>query len=201
MSNPLIDPARITGDAPVTPTPTEAWAASYAAEVAQNADEGPARCAAALAGHVGDMSRPMLDFGCGTGVSGLAFRLAGMDVIDGVDPCADNVAQAQARGVYRTVSRMGADLDIAGFYSAISAVGSIGAGAAPIAAFDVLMHMLPAGGMMVFSLDDHTLGDPSNIARLNEWLDCGAARLLFCENGPHLTADDMNSTVYLVEKT
>jgi hypothetical protein len=63
-----------------------------------------------------------------------------------------------------------------------------------------LLHALPSEGLLVFSFNDHTLSDSSNTGRLNEWLDCGAARLLFSEHGDHLPGKDMNSTVYVVEK-
>ena len=33
-----------------------------------------------------------------------------------------------------------------------------------------------------------------------EWTDCGAARLVFKDYGPHLPALNMNSTVYILEK-
>jgi len=179
----------------------DAWASSYEAEVAQNGYVTPARCAAALASFAPDKSLSLLDFGCGTGLAGLAFKLAGFSVIDGLDLSADMLAQARAKGVYRTLAQIEADAQLPETYSLISAVGVIGAGAAPVSVFDSLMHTLPSGGLMVFSFSDLTLADPAHTGRLNEWLDCGAARLLFCEDGPHLPARHMNSTVYVIEKT
>ena len=61
-------------------------------------------------------------------------------------------------------------------------------------------YALPSEGKLVFSFNDHALVDPENIGRLNEWLDCGAARLLFAEHGEHLPGKIMMSTVYVVEK-
>ncbi len=52
------------------------WAASYDAEIAENGYATPRRCAEALAGFATDPSLPVLDFGCGTGLSGLALRAA-----------------------------------------------------------------------------------------------------------------------------
>ena len=52
----------------------------------------------------------------------------------------------------------------------------------------------------MFSFNDHALEDPANEAGLNEWLDCGAAHLLFKEYGAHLPGIDLNSNVYVVEK-
>ncbi|MEM1352619.1 MAG: methyltransferase type 11, partial [Pseudomonadota bacterium] len=43
--------------------------------------------------------------------------------------------------------------------------------------------------------------DPANEAAVNEWLDCGAAQLLFKENGEHLPGLGLRSNVYVLERT
>jgi hypothetical protein len=65
----------------------------------------------------------------------------------------------------------------------------------------MLMHALDSDGRLVFSFNDHTLQDPIHEARISEWTDCGAARLLFRERGDHLPGLDMKSNVYILEKT
>ena len=82
----------------------------------------------------------------------------------------------------------------------MSAIGVIGAGAAPISVLHTLMRALPRGGKLVFSFNDHALEDPRNESGVAEWTDCGAARLLFKEHGPHLPGIDLKSTVYVLEK-
>ena len=62
------------------------------------------------------------------------------------------------------------------------------------------MYALPKGGKLVFSFNDHTLQDPVNEAGVNEWTDCGAARLLFRQSGDHLPGLGLNSNVYILEK-
>ena len=181
----------------------DAWSASYEAEVAENGYVTPGRCAAALAEHMTDMSAPILDFGCGTGLSGLALKTAGFETIDGVDLSEEMLAKARDKKLYRTLQRIEADVPLShspGEYAAIAAIGVIGAGAAPISALHMLMNSLDSGGLLVLSFNDHALEDPANEAGLNEWLDCGAARLLFKEHGPHLTKIDLKSCVYVIEK-
>ncbi|WP_317054633.1 class I SAM-dependent DNA methyltransferase [Roseovarius rhodophyticola] len=109
------------------------WAASYDAEVGENGYATPGRLAEALAQHV-DTSAPILDFGCGTGLSGLALKLAGFKVIDGMDPNPEMLVLAKPKGVYRTLT----EIDVAdpnpisqGSYATIAAIGVIGTGAAP----------------------------------------------------------------------
>lgn len=181
----------------------DAWSDSYEAEVAENGYVTPRRCAEALAEYATDMSAPVLDFGCGTGLSGEALAAAGFSTIDGVDLSAEMLAQAKKKKVYRSLSQIEADapLDITpGDYAAIAAIGVIGAGAAPISVLHELMKALPSGGKLVLSFNDHALADPANEAGLNEWLDCGAARLLFREHGDHLTRIDLKACVYVIEK-
>ena len=180
------------------------WSDTYEAEVAENGYVTPGRCAKALASTLSDKSAPVLDFGCGTGLSGLALSLEGFTALDGVDLSADMLAQARGKGVYRNLSQIDAEAPLpfrAGDYAAIAAIGVIGAGAAPITVLHNLMNALATGGKLVLSFNDHALADPVNKAGLNEWLDCGAATLLFKEYGPHLTKLDLKSCVYVIEKT
>lgn len=46
------------------------WASNYENEIATNGYATPGRCANALRAHISDASKPILDFGCGTGLSG-----------------------------------------------------------------------------------------------------------------------------------
>ena len=176
------------------------WSASYEAEVAENGYATPGRCAEALAQFMSGKNAPVLDFGCGTGLSGLALKLAGFTTIDGVDLSADMLAKAGGKKAYRALRQIGADSPIDGAYEAIAAIGVIGAGAAPISTFDLIMNALPKGGKFVLSFNDHALADPMNEGRISDWCDSGAARLLFKEYGPHLPGLGMKSNVYVIEK-
>ncbi|WP_299961845.1 methyltransferase domain-containing protein [uncultured Roseobacter sp.] len=178
------------------------WSDGYEAEVRENGYVTPGRCAEALAKHVPDLTAPVLDFGCGTGLSGLALKLAGFAALDGVDISEEMLAKARAKRLYRALAlRAPGDgvPDLTG-YAAVAAIGVIGAGAAPMSVFDDLMRGLRKGGFLVLSLNDHALADRCNEARICEWTDCGAARLLFREHGPHLPGINLKSTVYVLEK-
>ncbi|WP_371055484.1 class I SAM-dependent methyltransferase [Rhodosalinus sp. K401] len=179
------------------------WAASYDTELGSAGYATPARTAKALAAHMGDRSAPVLDFGCGTGLSGAALRAAGLTTIDGVDVSDEMLAEAQEKGAYRCLDRIGFDDDLSdrrGRYAAVAAIGVIGAGAAPLAVFDRLMALLEPGGLFAFSFNDHTLENRSYEAHVSEWTDTGAARLLVSDYGPHLPARDLNSRVYVLER-
>ncbi|ATF18505.1 class I SAM-dependent DNA methyltransferase [Phaeobacter gallaeciensis] len=179
------------------------WAASYDAEIADNGYATPGRIAAALAEVQPDMSEPVLDFGCGTGLSGLALRRQGFEIVDGMDPSADMLDQARSKSAYRKLTAISVT-DSApiprGIYRRITGCGVLGTGAAPPEVFDMILHALPRGGLFAFSYNDHALADPAYTGKLIEWVDVGAARLLFQEHGDHLPGIDLKSTVYVIEK-
>jgi predicted TPR repeat methyltransferase len=203
MTEQFLDKVYDARDAASTRVLYDAWSASYETEVASQGYATPGRAAAALAEFAKDKSAPMLDFGCGTGLSGLAFKLHGFEFIDGVDLSADMLAQAAMKRIYRTTSQVDAAKPLAhvpGDYAAIAAIGVIGAGAAPISTFDTLMNGLAKGGLFVFSFNDHALAEPENEARVSEWTDSGYASLLFREYGDHLPGLNIKSYVYVLEK-
>ena len=204
MSNGFLDKVYNARDAAGTRKLYDDWAASYESEVGENGYATPGRCAAALADRMKDKAAPILDFGCGTGLSGLALKLVGFSTIDGIDLSADMLAEARAKRLYRSLTQVEAGAPLAhtpGDYAAITAIGVIGAGAAPISVFDVLMDGLAPGGKLVFSFNDHALEDPANEAHVQTWLDSGKARQLFKDYGPHLPGKGLKSNVYVLEKT
>lgn len=181
----------------------DAWSASYEDEVAEHGYATPGRCAQALANSLSDLDVPILDFGCGTGLSGDALKAVGFTTIDGVDLSSDMLKEAKAKGIYRNLRQVEAGeppVRSGETYDAIAVIGVIGSGAAPLDTFDMLMNVLAPGGKLVLSFNDHTLEDPSYEGRISEWTDTGAARLLFREHGPHLPGIDLQSTVYVIEK-
>lgn len=180
------------------------WSASYDAEVAANGYATPARCAEALKAASSDLSAPILDFGCGTGLSGLALSLAGFTTIDGMDLTREMLEKASEKQVYRALELSHPDLPFTvtqGDYAAIAAIGVIGAGAAPLSVFDMLVGALGSGGLFVLSFNDHTLEDPDYDAKVAQVQNTGEMRLIFEEYGDHLPGKDMRSKVYVLEKT
>ena len=177
------------------------WAESYDAEIAQNGYETPTRIAEALARHAPDRAAPILDFGCGTGLSGVALKRAGFQTIDGADLSADMLTGAEATGVYRTLWQVEAGDPIPGGYAAITAAGVIGVGAAPVETFDAIMDALAPAGLFALSYNDHALADPVYEDKLRGYTGTGKARLLFQEYGTHLPGIDLKSNVYVIEKT
>ena len=182
----------------------DTWAGTYEAEIAENGYVTPGRCAKALRDCSRDPDAPILDFGCGTGLSGMALRSVGFTTLDGVDISRKMLALADEKTIYRRLKLIKAGTPLActpGDYAAVSAIGVIGTGAAPITVFDTLMSALGSGGLLVFSFNDHTLAEPEYAGRIKRALETGEARERFREHGEHLRGLGLGSTVYVLEKT
>lgn len=179
------------------------WAQSYDQEVGENGYVTPLRIAEALARHVKDLSIPILDYGCGTGVSGQAFQKAGFLTIDGVDISAEMLEVAAQKKIYRRLEvfapESGPNVKL-GAYQIIAAVGVIGAGAAPLAVLTKIMALLAPKGLFVFSFNDHTLEDPAYDGLVEDYVNQGRAALHLKEYGDHLPKQKINSNIYILEK-
>lgn len=181
----------------------DAWSESYEQEVAEQGYATPGRIANALGTKLPDKSQPILDFGCGTGLSGEALKAQGFSTIDGCDISPEMVEKAREKGVYRNLWVSYADAELpfeAGDYAAIAAIGVISVGAAPASALHRLFKKLGPGGLISFSFNDHTLKDKSYEGAVNELLDTGSARLLVRTYGDHLPGMNMKSMIYVLEK-
>ncbi|MEM7189226.1 MAG: methyltransferase domain-containing protein [Pseudomonadota bacterium] len=180
------------------------WAASYDAEIKENGYATPRRCAEALAGLIPDLSAPILDMGCGTGLSGIALRAAGFSTVDGSEPSDEMLAGARKLdGVYRQLiqTELETPLPFApGTYAHIQAAGVIAAQHAPPETIDTALSVLPSGGCLVFSLNDHTMEDVSFPEKVDEVVANGTGMLLFREHGPHLPGIGLESTVFVLQK-
>ena len=180
------------------------WAERYDADVAEWGYATPARIALALRRCGANVEKPVLDFGCGTGLSGMALKSVGFDVIDGTDISPEMLAQAEARNVYRQVwkGEPGTMGHIKrGDYAIISATGVVSLGAAPPETLDMLIAALGPGGLLAFSYNESTLSDRAYTDQLDVAVLAPDIEMVFEEDGPHLPAKDMSSVVYVLQKT
>ena len=190
-----------------TPAATQAlyrdWAQSYEDEITANGYVTPARCAAALAQFATDKAAPLLDIGCGTGLSGVALVAAGFSTLDGTDFSPEMLALAKAKGIYRTLTLTDLNTPLPGApasYANAAAVGVFSPGHAPPSALREFMAVLQPGGCLVFSLNDHALADPTYQGAIMEQVDGGGAELLANDYGDHLPKIGMYCRVYVLRK-
>lgn len=180
------------------------WAETYDRDVADWGYATPGRIAMALRRSGVNPDKPALDFGCGTGLSGVALKAAGFAQIDGTDISPEMIEKARARNIYQHLwlSDPG-DLGHVkrGQYPIIVATGVISLGAAPPETLDMLIDIVPSGGVLAFSYNEATLADRAYTDRLDAAVLAPDIEMAFEEEGPHLPAKNMISAVYVLRRT
>ena len=179
------------------------WASTYDNEVQKNGYVTPERVAKALKDIVTNQSEVILDYGCGTGLSGSALQAVGFTNIDGLDVSQEMITLAEKKSIYKKLTVFDPSTKIpvhADQYKIITAIGVIGAGAAPLEVFDNLFSLLPPSGLFAFSFNDHTLSDPNYEEKVNQCLSSGQAIILHKSYGNHLPKANLKSNIYILKK-
>ena len=179
------------------------WAATYDKEVQKNGYVTPERVANALRDVVTDQSDFILDYGCGTGLSGSALQEVGFENIDGLDVSQEMVSLAEKKSIYKNLRVFDPFTEIPVHpdqYKIITAIGVIGAGAAPLPVFDSLFALLPQNGLFAFSFNDHTLNDPNYEKKVEKYLSSGHATILHKSYGNQLPNANLKSNIYILKK-
>ena len=179
------------------------WASTYDNEVQKNGYVTPERVAKALKDIVTNQSEVILDYGCGTGLSGSALQAVGFTNIDGLDVSQEMVTLAEKKSIYKKLTVFDPSTKIpvhADQYTIITAIGVIGAGAAPLEVFDNLFSLLPPSGLFAFSFNDHTLSDANYEGKVKECLSSGQAIILHKSYGNHLPKANLKSNIYILKK-
>ena len=180
-------------------------AADYDRLMTETGYEGPQRAAVALAGLGAARDAPLIEFGAGTGLVGVALRSLGFTVIDGLEPNAEMRAFAAARpgGLYRALFPWNwADAPPVerGVYLNAAAIGILAPGYAPASVIDAGLRLIPSGGLYVFSLSDLARTNPDYLGRIRENVDSGYAEVAFREYGRFLPGADLQADIYVLRR-
>lgn len=179
------------------------FAADYEAAMEAGGYVTPGRCAEALVEAGADRASPVLDIGCGSGLSGLALKAQGFEILDGTDYSEEMLAQARPKNIYRALWQADLtepDSERIESYEAINAAGVLNPAHAPAETLDNVMEMLRPGGLFAFSLNDHAVEDGTYEGRVHILIDSGAAELMHREYGEHMPAKDLKAWVYVLKK-
>lgn len=110
-----------------------------------------------LARHVPKDAGPLLDAGCGTGLSGPFVRALGYDQLEGLDLSPEMLALARARGGYAklTQAELGKKLPWPdGHFAAFFSTGVFTEGHAPASGLDELVRITRPGGHAILTVRD-----------------------------------------------
>ncbi len=137
------------------------WAGCYDADLTALSYPAPQQAARMLAGLVDWRDRPVLDAGCGTGLSGQALRNEGFQVMDGLDYSQGMLDQAANKGLYRHLAL--ADLSqpqslAQAPYAAIVTVGTLTYDFLGVELVDHLMPALEPDGTFVLCTNARAWG-------------------------------------------
>lgn len=177
------------------------WAAHYDADLTARGYHTPRRIAESLRDHL-PPDALILDFGCGTGLSGLALRAAGFTAIHGTDVTQEMLDRAQDRAVYDKIWRGSPGTTPAqpGTYRAIIAAGVISLGAAPAETLTHVIDALAPDALFAFSFNDPTLAEGSYDRTLTAAIDAGRVALVSRTHGPHLDDLNMGSDIIILRR-
>jgi predicted TPR repeat methyltransferase len=131
------------------------WAARYDADTAAQGYRLPELVTGFVARHVPKGEGPILDAGCGTGLTGDALHILGYTDLVGIDLSRPMLALAAARGIYARLERMvlGEPLAFAdAAFASVVATGVFTLGHAPVSCLDELIRVTRPGGHVVFTL-------------------------------------------------
>ncbi|MGE0501142.1 MAG: class I SAM-dependent methyltransferase [Rhizobiaceae bacterium] len=133
------------------------WAAHYDAETMALGYCLPFLVTSWLARHVPRGEGPLLDAGCGTGLSGPFVRALGYDRLEGLDLSPDMLRLASQRASYSTLKQ--AELGKAlpwpdGHFRAFFSTGVFTEGHAPASGFDELVRITAKGGHAIVTIRD-----------------------------------------------
>lgn len=161
----------------------------------------PARIAIALRQAGANVEKPVLDFGCGVGLSGMALKAVGFDVVDGTDLEVSNVETAQSCGAYRQVWLGEKDSTShikRGDYQVIVACDVLRDGSAAPQMLDGLLGVLASGGFMAFSIDEATLNERAYYERLDIAMLDPSLEQVFEADGLHRSGE--TATVFVFKR-
>ncbi len=178
------------------------WADEYDSDLAKRGYYTPLRIADALKPYRNQISGPVLDFGCGTGISGEALRLVGFNELHGTDITEEMLKKAEDKNIYQRLwlSKPGDAPAKPGDYDLIVAAGVISLGAAPAEILSDVLNSLAIGGLLALSFNDPTLECLKYDKVLEDEINAKRAKILFREHGPHIGDLNMGSDVIVIQR-
>ena len=138
------------------------WAATYDSETLAIGYYLPFQITAWVARYVPTGEGPLLDAGCGTGLSGPALNALGYDDVAGLDLSTEMLALAGSRGAYSELKQaeLGSPLPWPdGHFRAFFSTGVFTIGHAPASSLHELARITTKGGHAIFTVRNIVIDD------------------------------------------
>lgn len=203
MVKAFLNSAQVLNSAEDTREFYQEWAASYDEEIEVNGYSSPYRTAHALVQCGAALDQPVLDIGCGSGISGLFLQKAGFAELHGSDFSSEMLKSAKKKGIYKALNLV--DLrnpfeSINKVFRTITAIGVFAPGHAQPDVIESVVNLLPESGLFGFSLNDHTMEDPGYLEEIFRLVFERKVRIRWQEYGEHLPGIKLNSLIIVLEK-
>tara|TARA_B100000287_G_scaffold78212_1_gene70311 strand:+ start:2941 stop:3558 length:618 start_codon:yes stop_codon:yes gene_type:complete len=179
------------------------WSNSYDQELSINGYITPLRCAKALQTVNANKDEKIMDIGCGTGLSGEAFKKLGFTNIDGSDFSNEMLQIAKSKNIYSNLILTNNKKPLnfnKGVYSNSAAVGVFSPLHAMPDMVSKILKVAKIGGFFVFSLNDHALENPGYKRAIMDLVDHGNAEVVFEEYGDHLPKIKLNALIFVLKR-
>jgi SAM-dependent methyltransferase len=131
------------------------WASGYDAEMALAGYRHPAIALALLGRHLPKTSKPILDAGCGTGLTGEWLCILGYPNVEGLDLSDGMLAVARSKNIYRKLHKaaLGQPLDFhSGAFAAVLCTGVFTTGHVGVEGLPELVRLTEPGGVLVLTV-------------------------------------------------
>tara|TARA_X000001036_G_scaffold429977_1_gene461972 strand:+ start:334 stop:969 length:636 start_codon:yes stop_codon:yes gene_type:complete len=176
------------------------WAPSYDNELRSSKYVTPTRCAKMLFKYCSNTNIEILDFGCGSGLSGEALYQVGFRKIDGLDLSTEMLKLARQKDIYNELSdnTLNSLINQGRKYDAIIAAGVISPGHAPPETIELALSLLKPKGILVFSLNDHALDNRSFIKKIEHITLNSLIDILEQEYGDHIIKLELKAKVFAI---
>ena len=179
----------------------KSWAPSYENELNGNRYVTPKRCAEMLIKKVRNTDIRILDFGCGTGLSGEALHSLGFRQIEGLDLSAEMLKLAEKKSIYSRLLNddLNTIVKLNQKYDAIIAAGVISPGHANPETINLALSLLSADGIFIFSLNDHALGHRRFFNKVKIILSHSSVEVLDEAYGDHIIDIGLKAKIFAVK--
>ncbi len=175
------------------------WAETYDDELQQQGYAQPGRCAAALLEQLHDLAAPIIDLGCGTGLSGAALSQAGYERIDGCDFSEEMLRKAGDRKIYNRLFQANLNrppiVEDAEMYHAALAVGVFSYGHVSPDSLDEILRILKPGGALIIGVNAHFYDEGSLCAKVDALAAENRIVVHVWERGEHIPGADIDGWV------